>query len=166
MGEDYTHADAWRAAGLCRKEYREPLKNRDSAAIEKLDTLWFSQKRGRPSIQNRAISLCGRCPVKQLCFEEGVVHGDFGIWGGVTAGTLRRIRKTETGSLLLKKAFEEGWLNHFGPAADLRKEWKQKYATAEQLAGEPEYAESPVTADELQGLLTQPIPEFVLPTGA
>lgn len=33
---------------------------------------------------DRAKAICGGCPVRQWCLQEGVAGAEFGIWGGTT----------------------------------------------------------------------------------
>jgi hypothetical protein len=74
--------------GLC-SDYHDP-------------DLWFSDTdddkgKGRPRKQDaemrltrtlKAIEICSNCPVKQACFEQGMLPENIenGVWGGVMAG--------------------------------------------------------------------------------
>lgn len=36
--------------------------------------------------------LCSTCPVREDCFEHGLTHEAYGIWGGMSQAQLQRLR--------------------------------------------------------------------------
>ena len=45
-----------------------------------LGGLFFSKYKAE---QDRAKEICASCSVRQLCYAEGTLNGEIGIWGGV-----------------------------------------------------------------------------------
>lgn len=37
---------------------------------------------GGPAGQQMRDQLCARCPIQELCLDEAMAHGEWGIWGG------------------------------------------------------------------------------------
>lgn len=65
---------AWTEAALCAQVDPE---------------LWFPEKGGTTE---PAKAVCARCDVKAECLDYALAHGErFGIWGGVSERTRRRI---------------------------------------------------------------------------
>lgn len=69
-------SDAWKDRARCRE-------------IEDTDSLWFPDSRVATGITN---GICAQCPVRKLCFSEGMHQSD-GTWGGVAAKARRFMRE-------------------------------------------------------------------------
>jgi hypothetical protein len=91
---------------LARKVHsteRRPLFN--AACAGDRDTRWLSdeevslyrQKMKDPP--NDLMVVCGRCPVRQICLEDALIHRDVGIRGGTTYG------QRESTRLLVKRGY-------------------------------------------------------------
>ena len=69
---------------------REPWMD-DAACAEVGGDLWFPEKGGSTKDAKR---ICGGCDVREQCLEYAIrTEQQFGIWGGVAARALRRMRK-------------------------------------------------------------------------
>ena len=53
---------------------------------------WFPGYAGE-SYTAAAKRFCAACPVRRPCLEFALVHDEFGVWGGLTEGERRRLRK-------------------------------------------------------------------------
>lgn len=47
------------------------------------------------SVTNAAKAMCASCPVRVQCAEYGMKHEVYGIWGGITEGERRRVRRSQ-----------------------------------------------------------------------
>lgn len=76
-------AETWMADGACVNEGADP-------------DLFFP---GRGESNEDAVSICKRCPVRDLCLEYALEHGEHhGIWGGTSERERRRIRRARRAS--------------------------------------------------------------------
>jgi len=67
--------------GICRQEEDLDVFFPDEDNVYDKDRLKYAK------------SVCSRCPVKMECREEGDSLNAIGVWGGLTEGERRRIRK-------------------------------------------------------------------------
>lgn len=69
----------------------------DAAACKGYPTGWWFPERGDLATAMKAKAVCERCPVTRECLELGrkvSVHGGgYGIWGGVSMTTDRKMRR-------------------------------------------------------------------------
>lgn len=110
MDGTLTHLDDWRTSGVCASVLGPAIRRRDHEAVKAFDNRMFDRK-GRPPRQ--ALLLCAECPVRQLCLEDAMAHGEqYGIWGGLSAANRERLsRVNHFGRDVVRKAVDEGWLN-------------------------------------------------------
>lgn len=70
--------DAWKWQGLCRKEGRPEW--------------WFPEGRDRAVMEQLAIKVCLRCPIRERCREEALsVKEPYGVWGAMRESELRKL---------------------------------------------------------------------------
>ncbi len=86
----------WKAEGYCAR-----------LSPDKVDAYFFLGRGGSPA-QTRE-KFCNDCPVKQMCFEYAIVHGEEGIWGGTTDRERQVVAPILKPSLTAKARREE-WL--------------------------------------------------------
>lgn len=61
-------------------------------SCRKLPTEWFfPEDEIRPEKDPRYV--CAKCPVRKECFDHGLLHERYGIWGGYFAYQRKNIRK-------------------------------------------------------------------------
>lgn len=56
------------------------------------------------------VPMCVGCPVKQECYNYGLVHDEDGVWGGTYYNQRWRLYGTIAHQRLINQAAEEGWL--------------------------------------------------------
>lgn len=83
-----------------------PLGPKDPARCKEVDPeLFFSDKR---SDKQAAIAICHKCESETKCAEWAVQTKHLGgVWGGMTKGTRRRIRKQQRSISRAKETIEE-----------------------------------------------------------
>jgi hypothetical protein len=54
------------------------------AACALFDPTMFDTDRRRPLVQERAIRICGMCPVAAACLASSLLRSETGIWSGTT----------------------------------------------------------------------------------
>jgi hypothetical protein len=54
---------------------------------------WYPEKGGEHETGARARRICGACPVRQECLDQGIAHNEPGIWGGLSIKERRRLRQ-------------------------------------------------------------------------
>lgn len=87
----------WAPQSLCR-----------TLPMEKVNELFFTEKRGRPSKEPPYMKVCSACPVAYECLNYGIVHDQEGVWGGFTKSQRDRLPKDFV--LALKSlAKSQGW---------------------------------------------------------
>lgn len=70
--------DSWKQQGLCKTE-GEP-------------EWWFPEGRDKSYWESRAISVCERCPMRDLCRETALTNREeWGVWAGLSERQLRRL---------------------------------------------------------------------------
>lgn len=58
-------------------------------------TIWFPAS-AQPHVSAAAIAVCNTCPVRNLCLEYAMEHGEaHGVWGGVTERGRQRLRRQQ-----------------------------------------------------------------------
>lgn len=75
---------------------REPAKYEAPLCASVGGDFWFPEKEGGSSNSTEMLmakSICGRCPHKAECAEWGIQNESHGIWGGITEGERRFIRR-------------------------------------------------------------------------
>ncbi len=73
----HVRPEPWMADGACRQP-------------EHADVNWFPGK-GETIVRQRII--CATCPVKSMCLEYALEHGErYGVWGGESERSRRRMR--------------------------------------------------------------------------
>ena len=57
---------------------------KDEAACLELDTnLYFEVYEEQENIRQGVDSICKQCPVRKICFANGISGKEWGVWGGV-----------------------------------------------------------------------------------
>ena len=75
---------------------REPRFYEDPACASVGGDFWFPEKEAGGSNSTEMVmakSICRRCPHQSECAEWGIQNEIHGIWGGVTEGERRLIRR-------------------------------------------------------------------------
>jgi len=75
---------------------REPAKYEAPLCASVGGDFWFPEKEAGSSNSTEMLmakSICRRCPHQAECAEWGIQNEYFGIWGGITEGERRRIRR-------------------------------------------------------------------------
>jgi hypothetical protein len=112
---------------------------------------------GRPKKDPNQLEYCLDCPVRDLCLEDAIVHDErFGIWGGLSYAQRKYLYPTMRKDLL-KKAFEENWLDRSRLSKGdltLVARWEQQRLVEQQ-------SEAPSL---LELLVESPAPQFFAPT--
>lgn len=63
-------------------------------------SIFFPDQKGRDGA-NEAKALCRECSVRRQCLEYALLHGDRGIWGGMTEKERRAIRRSRRSGMVL-----------------------------------------------------------------
>lgn len=73
--------DAWREGALCAQSWPDA---------------WFPEHGGFTRESERAKATCQACPVRAQCLEFALVHDEGeGIWGGLTPGQRKRLKRKD-----------------------------------------------------------------------
>lgn len=75
---------------------REPAKYEAPLCASVGGDFWFPEKEAGSSNSTEMLmakSICRQCPHQAECAEWGIQNENFGIWGGITEGERRFIRR-------------------------------------------------------------------------
>jgi hypothetical protein len=57
---------------------------KDEAACLGQDVeLFFDKYEEQPEVRDGVDAICQQCPVRKMCFANGITNKEWGIWGGV-----------------------------------------------------------------------------------
>lgn len=66
---------------------------KDAACNNNTEGDWFPEAPGNSPAVKIALSICGKCLVKQECFDYAIIRPELsGIWGGVTSRKRGKLR--------------------------------------------------------------------------
>lgn len=82
----------WQARSNCHPQVMPHVWQQFEDCSAPLD-LFFPNQKATPARRQAIESVCGPCPVREECFEWGVVHERDGYWGGQSASEVDRERK-------------------------------------------------------------------------
>ncbi len=88
----------WQASGACARSPNDSV---------------FFVTPGRPRNNRKSNPYCVECPVKRLCLEDALVHGDqWGVWGGLDKHQRKIFARTHESYMLsiIRDAIERKWL--------------------------------------------------------
>ena len=72
---------------------REPRDYEAPLCAQVGGELWFPEQGGDTTNVDRAVRICGQCNHRLECAEWGINYERFGIWGGLTSGRRKEIRR-------------------------------------------------------------------------
>jgi len=89
---------------------------------------------GRQELTNKQIKnqCCPGCPVRKICFTEGVAYGEIGTWGGLTEGE-RRALPAELKRKIIFELLDSGQFQHGRSGSITTNRYVQEYEEDQKL---------------------------------